>query len=182
MYVYDFSFYFTPLTGVLFNFPSRYWCTIGLGVVFSLRPWSAWIPTGFPVSRSTWDTSRVRSRFRVRGYHSLWRDFPDASATHPQSHIEVPQPHFFPLREKNGLDCSRFVRHYSGNLGDFFSSGYLDVSLPPVSLPCDYVFIAGIARYNPCWVAPFGIPRIKACLRLPEAYRCLPRPSSPHPT
>ncbi len=28
-------------------------------------------------------------------------------------------------------------------------------------------------------VSPFGNPRIKACLRLPEAYRSLPRPSSP---
>ncbi len=28
------------------------------------------------------------------------------------------------------------------------------------------------------WVAPFGNPRINACLQLPEAYRCLPRPSS----
>lgn len=27
-------------------------------------------------------------------------------------------------------------------------------------------------------VAPFGNPRIKACVRLPEAYRSLPRPSS----
>src|ERR1035438_10370137 len=31
----------------------------------------------------------------------------------------------------------------------------------------------------PPWVSPFGNPRIKACLRLPEAYRSLPRPSSP---
>ena len=29
------------------------------------------------------------------------------------------------------------------------------------------------------WVAPFGNLRIKACLPLPEAYRSLPRPSSP---
>ena len=29
------------------------------------------------------------------------------------------------------------------------------------------------------WVAPFGNLRISACLRLPEAYRSLPRPSSP---
>ena len=29
------------------------------------------------------------------------------------------------------------------------------------------------------WVAPFGNPRIKACLRLTGAYRSLPRPSSP---
>ena len=29
------------------------------------------------------------------------------------------------------------------------------------------------------WVFPFGYPRIKACLQLPEDYRSLPRPSSP---
>ncbi len=29
------------------------------------------------------------------------------------------------------------------------------------------------------WVAPFGHPRIKACVRLPVAFRRLPRPSSP---
>src|SRR5947208_14521053 len=28
-------------------------------------------------------------------------------------------------------------------------------------------------------VSPFGHPRIEACLQLPEAYRSLPRPSSP---
>jgi hypothetical protein len=31
----------------------------------------------------------------------------------------------------------------------------------------------------PGQVSPFGNPRIKACLRLPEAYRSLLRPSSP---
>jgi hypothetical protein len=31
----------------------------------------------------------------------------------------------------------------------------------------------------PAWVSPFGHPRVKACLRLIEAYRSLPRPSSP---
>ena len=30
------------------------------------------------------------------------------------------------------------------------------------------------------WVFPFGYLRIKACLRLPEAFRSLPRPSSPY--
>ena len=29
------------------------------------------------------------------------------------------------------------------------------------------------------WVAPFGDPRIKACSRLPKAFRSVPRPSSP---
>ena len=36
-----------------------------------------------------------------------------------------------------------------------------------------------MTRYNPGRVSPFGNPRIKACLQLPEAYRSLPRPSSP---
>ena len=40
--------------GVLFTFPSRYYFTIGHKIVFSLMPWSALIPTGFLVSRSTW--------------------------------------------------------------------------------------------------------------------------------
>jgi hypothetical protein len=39
-----------------------------------------------------------------------------------------------------------------------------------------YVF----SRRFPCGrVAPFGHPRIKACSRLPMAYRSVPRPSSP---
>ena len=35
-----------------------------------------------------------------------------------------------------------------------------------------------IWRHNPPGVSPFGHPRIKAYLRLPEAYRSLSRPSS----
>ena len=48
-----FQVYFTPLTGVLFTFPSRYWFTIGRQLVFSLGGWSLRIPTGFHVSRGT---------------------------------------------------------------------------------------------------------------------------------
>ena len=44
---------FTPLTGVLFTFPSRYWFAIGRSVVFSLGRWSSRIPTRFRVSRGT---------------------------------------------------------------------------------------------------------------------------------
>ena len=39
--------------GVLFTFPSRYWCTIGHLPVFSLGTWSSRLPTGFLVSRRT---------------------------------------------------------------------------------------------------------------------------------
>ena len=41
-----------------------------------------------------------------------------------------------------------------------------------------YVFSGGRLGHYPAWVPPFGHPRINACLRLPEAYRSLPRPSS----
>src|SRR5262245_31643308 len=43
----------TPLAGVLFTFPSRYWFTIGRRRVFSLATWSSQIPAGFHVSRGT---------------------------------------------------------------------------------------------------------------------------------
>ena len=53
MYAYGFRFYFTPLSGVLFAFPSRYWFTIGQSVVFSLGGWSPHIQTKFLVLRPT---------------------------------------------------------------------------------------------------------------------------------
>ena len=48
----------TPLTGVLFTFPSRYLFTIGRQGVFSLIQWSGRIHAEFHVHRITWDTSR----------------------------------------------------------------------------------------------------------------------------
>ena len=54
---------FTPLAGVLFTFPSRYWFTIGHQVVFSLGRWSSQIPTGFLVSRCTQEPPTVRLDF-----------------------------------------------------------------------------------------------------------------------
>ena len=56
----------------------------------------------------------------------------------------------------------------------FLSSRYLDVSVPWVSFSqmTDIPSSTG-------WVAPFGDPRIKGYLHLPEAYRSLSRPSSP---
>ena len=54
----------------------------------------------------------------------------------------------------------------------FFSSGYLDVSVLRV-----HSLIGTISSIQ--WVAPFGNPRINACVQLPVAYRSLSRPSSP---
>ena len=49
----------------------------------------------------------------------------------------------------------------------------------PGLLPEAYVFGLGIPAIAGGWVAPFGNLRIKACERLPAAYRSCPRPSSP---
>src|SRR5690606_7372233 len=59
---------------------------------------------------------------------------------------------------------------------DFFSSGYLDISVHRVRLVrlCIHRTIL-LAQ----WVSPFGHCRIKACCQLPDTFRRLPRPSSP---
>ena len=62
MYAYGFRFYFTPLSGVLFAFPSRYWFTIGQSVVFSLGGWSPHVQTKFLVLVLLDFTSKILSR------------------------------------------------------------------------------------------------------------------------
>src|SRR5436190_22088726 len=69
----------TPLAGVLFAFPSRYWFTIGRKRVFSLTGWSRWIPAGFHVPRGTQEPLKVRLHFSIRGCHPLWPAFPSRS-------------------------------------------------------------------------------------------------------
>ena len=53
MQAHGFRVCFTPLLEVLFTFPSRYLCAIGLSVVFSLTGWSPQIPAEFLVLRGT---------------------------------------------------------------------------------------------------------------------------------
>ena len=57
LYASGFRNSFTPLRGVLFTFPSRYLCTIGLSGVFSLAGWSRLIHAEFLVIRATQDTA-----------------------------------------------------------------------------------------------------------------------------
>ena len=53
MQAHGFRVFFTPLAEVLFTFPSRYLCAIGLPVVFSLAGWAPPVHAGFLVSRAT---------------------------------------------------------------------------------------------------------------------------------
>ena len=61
---------------MLFTFPSRYWFAIGRTLVLSLGRWSSQIPTGFPVSRGTWETDkRANSAFAYRTVTFCGRTF-----------------------------------------------------------------------------------------------------------
>ena len=55
---YDFMFFFTPLLGFSFTFPSLYFFTIGHSGVFSLTRWSSLIHTGFHVPHATRDIQK----------------------------------------------------------------------------------------------------------------------------
>ncbi len=65
LWAYGFRFSFTPLNGVLFTFPSRYWFTIGSRIVFSLGSWSTQLPTRFLGPRRT-QMAHPRSHSHVR--------------------------------------------------------------------------------------------------------------------
>jgi hypothetical protein len=103
-------FYFTPLTGVLFTFPSQYLFTIGHQSVFSLTGWSRLIHTGFHVPRITWDNSRGSEIFAYRTVTVFGRPFQICSTILIPSLDGVPRP----LRNLRyvGLGCSPFTRRY----------------------------------------------------------------------
>ncbi len=103
--------------------------------------------------------SRISTRYRIRGYHPLSPDFPDRSATH------IKTTGLF--RVRSPLLAESLLMSFPPGTEMFQFPGF-------ASTP--YVFRCR----SPCGgVAPFGYPRIKACSRLPMAFRSVPRPSSP---
>lgn len=176
MYACGFRIYFTPLTGVLFAFPSRYWFTIGHRGVFSLTRWSWWIPTGFLVSRRTQVLSQASSLFRLRGCHPVSPDFPFRSPIMSScSFSTVLQPRssdrFGLLPFRSPLLRESFVYFLFLQVLRCFSS----LSLASLKLFIHFRIPGLYSR----WVPPFGHRRISACLLLTVAFRCLLRPSSP---
>ena len=92
------------------------------------------------------------------------------------SHIKVPQP------REDKSSRFRLFRFRSPLLTEslrFLFLGLLRCFTSPRFASPDYEFIRTITGCDTSWVVPFGDPRIKACLRLPVAYRNLLRPSSP---
>ena len=95
--------------------------------------------------------------------------------SNPHSVLQPPHSNACRLSRCTSLGLSLFARHYSGN--NFFSSRYLDVSVPsvPSSLP---MCSAGGTWAFPQVGFPIRASPDQRLSRLPEAYRSLPRPSS----
>ena len=138
MYVYGFRFYFTPLTGVLFAFPSRYWFTIGQSGVFSLGGWSPHLQTTYHVCRPTCRKLSTTDKCSCTGLSpciaGLSRPFHSLVCYHLQAGP-------LSLAATQGISI------------DFYSSGYLDVSVLPVRL-CTLCIHLQIPVNR--WVSPFG--------------------------
>ena len=113
--------------------------------------------------------------FRLRAFHPLWSDFPFASPNHSPATSEPYNPRWKPP----GLGCSAFVRHYLRNRFRFLFLTLLRCFTSGGSRIRSYFIQSGTIQYKSYQVIPFGDPRVNACLRLTEAYRSLPRPSSP---
>jgi hypothetical protein len=84
-----------------------------------------------------------------------------------------------PSRKRDGLGCSAFARHYLRNHYCFLFLRVLRCFTSPGIALKPYFIQTPVAEHYPGWVSPFGNLRIIACVPLPEAYRSLPRPSSP---
>ena len=163
--------------GVLFTIPSRYFCTIGHRMCLALRDG----PRGFRpgctcpnvlrvlqgplwLSRTGLSPSTVRFPADSASLQGApWLSWFAVQALQPprRNGQSLTRRGFglFPfrsplLRESSFLSLLRVLRCFTS----------------PADLCPSYVFRW---EYPPCggWVSPFGNPRIKACWRLPEAYR-----------
>ena len=122
-------------------------------------------------------------RFRLRGYHPLWPVLPDGSANESVYHFSAlnragpttpmdPKTHRFglfrvrsPLLTKS-LNCFLFLRVLR-----WFTS--------PSSLSRPYEFRSRILHVQCSGLPHSEIPGSTLVCSFPEAYRSLPRPSSP---
>jgi hypothetical protein len=124
--------------------------------------------------------SNEPAHFRLRGSHPLWPTVPscstnvlvyDSSALRPNRpynpHVQARRFGLFRVRSPLLAESLLFSLPAGTEMVHF-------PALPSHSL-CIQPWIW---RHNPPGVSPFGHPRIKAYLQLPEAYRSLSRPSS----
>jgi hypothetical protein len=117
-----FQVLFHPPPGVLFTFPSRYLCTIGHGLVFSLGRWSCRFRSGFLVSRRTQERFRAHVIGFAYGAVTLFGLAFQTDSTHRHAHTEsrqtltnrptTPYKQRLPPWHLYGLGSSPFARRY----------------------------------------------------------------------
>ena len=159
--------------GVLFTFPSRYYTLSVTKSCLALEGGPPCFPQGSSCPVVLWIPA-MQCSVRVPDCHRLWSSFPTVF------HSTLPQLCRSATPQSRSSAVWAFPRSLAATKGisvDFFSSGYLDVSLHRV--PSVHLWIqCTVIRLSPYWVSPFGNPWIKAHLQLPMAYRSLSRPSS----
>jgi hypothetical protein len=127
------------------------------------------------VFRPTWDTTRAFQDFAYGAITLFRRTFQNVPLSIQVSYCSPATP----TCKQVGLDCSAFARHYLRNHCCFLFLRLLRCFTSPGFALMRYLIHTPITEHYLCWVFPFGHLRIKACLQLPEAFRSLPRPSSP---
>ena len=163
----------------------------------SLARWSSQIPTGFLVSRGTWDLiPRSRIRFRLRGYYPLWPNFPEPSANGTVCNSSTPVRGSPNRSHDTGPATLARLAHGRFRLFPFRSPllresrllslprGTEMVQFPPFASALLWIR-RGMAGHDSRRVSPFGHPRIKARSSSPglfAAYDALHRlPAPRHP-
>ncbi len=160
-------------------------CAIGQPGIFSLTRWSGQIPTTFHGAVVLGSVSQGDLTFSHTGlspsvaqvFHLILltpgfvtpRGVGSPLRIRPATPCGLRLPPWHP----HGLGYSPFARRYSGNRIRFLFLGLLKGFTSPGSAPPK----GGILAYGPVGF-PIRESRIIACLRLPGAYRSLPRPSS----
>ena len=178
MRAHGFRFSFTPLSAVLFTFPSRYLCAIGLPGVLSLGGWCRQIRTGFLRPRPTQVPARVRTRF---GYGAVTRCGPPFQACSPTCSSSTHCRPYNPARASTpavwALPLSLAATR--GVTVVFLSSDYLDVSVRRVGL---LIRMTGLLPVGFPHSGIRGSTAVRASPRLIAACRALPRLREPrHP-
>ena len=158
---------------MLFTFPSRYWFAIGLSGVFSLAGWSRRIRAEFLVLRVTQDTTRPHCA-SVTELSSSLVELSRTFSSHSEYHAVV----LLPLRCIATPQVWALPRSLATTGGIIVYFLFLQV------LRCFSSLRLPLYMNTDDWpsarrVVPFGNPRIKGYLLLPQAYRSLSRPSSP---
>ena len=113
----------------------------------------------------------------LQEYHLLFSAISGKFGYWSQGRMLRRTPHLPALSGKDSVWANPFSLAANNGISIGFSScWYSDVSFPSVRDPCGSP--ERLAATPVDWT-PFGYLRIVDCLRLPGAYRSLPRPSSP---